>query len=123
MWQDILKTQESVTDTKVGIFKPRQGFELDTDNNEKCCEDARVKMIEAEKEWHLSFRYAIGEGPYREELLEMQPWNDLNKKDCEELYDYLIQEIETLYQSESYKQKRMLFSKIKKEWDECEGKI
>ena len=66
-WQDILKTQETIADTKVGIFKPKQGFNLDN-NNEKCCEDARLKIIEEEKREHLSWSYS-GDGPSKKQLL------------------------------------------------------
>ena len=120
MWQDILKVQESVTDTKVGIFKPKQGFELDTDNNEKCCEDARVKMVEEEKREQLSWSYT--NGPSKDEILDMELWNDLNKKNCEELYDYLTREIKDISQyinSTILIVKKEAFIKIKKEWDEC----
>ena len=123
MWQDVLKTQESIADTKVGIFKPKEGFELDNDNNEKCCEDARVWIIEEDRREHLSWSYS-GDGPSKNQLLEMQPWNALNKKDCEELYDYLTGEIKEYSKypnSAILMTKQKAFIKIKKEWDECKA--
>ena len=121
MWQDILKTQESITSNKVGIFKPKQGFELDNDNNEKCCEDARLQMIKVEKEWHLSFRYEDGEGPDPYQLLELAPWNDLIDIDCEYLYDYLEQQTNHPFLSIEYQNLRSSLVEVKKEWDECKA--
>lgn len=48
-WQDILKTQESVTDNNVSIFKPKQGFTLESDNN--CCEKFKNKVMDWLERW------------------------------------------------------------------------
>ena len=106
-WKDILKTQESATNNNVSIFKPKQGFTLESDNN--CCEKFKNKVMDWLERWVIP-EYG-------------GHWID---EDCEELYDYLTGEIKEYSKypnSAILMTKQKTFIKIKKEWDECEGKI
>lgn len=42
MFNKIWKKQIVKPSSKVGIFKPKQGFDLDDDGDKDCCEEART---------------------------------------------------------------------------------
>ena len=65
MFNKVWKKQIVQPTAKVGIFKPKQGFDLEDNEDNKCCEEARKKFLETGA-WH-----------------EWREWP------CEELYDFL----------------------------------
>ena len=114
MFDRVWKEQIVKPTSKVGIFKPKQGFELEEDvKDEKCCEEARKKYMEKSKVlylWGDEKMPAKGSNWYR--------FGDSEKWPCEKLYEFLrgIQDDFVYMQN-----MQMDIKKIIKEWDRCES--
>ena len=111
MFDRVWKEQIVKPTSKVGIFKPKQGFELEEDvKDEKCCEEARKKYMEIIKELYL---WGDEEDKMPKKGSTWYRFGDSEKWPCEKLYDFL--------KDYSKKYGGHIEKEIIEEWDRCEN--
>ena len=105
MFDRVWKEQIVKPAGKVGIFKPKQGFELEEENEGDCCENAKKDLIK---------------------VLDLPEW-DINSTKCDFLYEWLELLIERLIKlpfTTKYGPEYLeVLENIKEEWDRCEKNV
>ena len=100
MFDKVWKEQIVKPAGKVGIFKPKQGFDLEEENEENCCENAK------------------------KDLIKVLDYLDISAK-CDFLYKWLGLYIERLIElpfTTKYDEEYLnIVENIKEEWDRCES--
>ena len=122
MFDKVWKEQIVKPAGKVGIFKPKHGFDLEEENkDEKCCEEAKQKYID----WFVVEQ--LRSYPEDEEETKRRIERNYPNMSRNEIYEKHMPGI-ALGECEAFRDaitasfmRYDIIRKILKEWDECEN--